>query len=66
MFKIGPITNQLIETFINEFKKDDNKAKINENVIYPILYDITYKVYPYFISFFLLQIIILFLILYKK
>ena len=63
--KIGPITGTLIDSFIKQLKKKETREKITQNVIDPVLYDITSKYYPYFIitSSLLILIIVLLIII---
>lgn len=49
MFKIGPITDSLIDSCIKELKKKENKEKIYKNILDPVLQEINYKYAPYFI-----------------
>ena len=46
---IGPLTNNLLDELIHEFKKKETKDKIFEGVINPLLRDISTRYYPYFI-----------------
>ncbi|AYV78812.1 MAG: hypothetical protein Edafosvirus36_2 [Edafosvirus sp.] len=46
---IGPITNSLIDGLIKEFKKKEIKDKIMNNVVDPLLSDLTARYYPYII-----------------
>lgn len=50
---INKLTKDLINKIIIEFKKDDNRNKINEEVLHPIIYYISeyinHKIYPFFI-----------------
>ena len=51
MFNIGPITDNLLNSCIIEFRKENNKEKIFKNIIDPLLVDISLRYYPYFILF---------------
>ena len=44
---ISKITNDIIEKFINEFNKEDNKKKIFNKLIEPITQHMLNKIYPY-------------------
>jgi len=50
---INKLTKDLINKIITEFKKDENRNKINEEVLHPIIYYISEyincKLYPFFI-----------------
>ena len=70
---IDKLTKDLIEKFVAEIKKDDNKQKIKEELLHPILTEFSQKIYPYINILFVMYslnlvliIIILFLILIKK
>ena len=60
----------ILEKIIIEFKKDDNREKINNNIINPIIYYIFRQLYPYilatsiilFLTFILAFIIFIFII----
>lgn len=58
---ISPVTDGIINSFIDEIKKKRNKEKIMRNIIEPILNDINSKYYPHVITLivFLSVIIIL-------
>ena len=71
-FYVGPVTDSIINTIIDEIRKKENKEKIINGVFDPILTDISTKYYPYIIFFFstlitiiILLILIIFLILIK-
>lgn len=70
---IDKITKDFIEKMVIEVKKDDNKNKIKEEILEPILNEFAEKIYPYInVLFFmysinlLLIIVILFLIILKR
>ena len=62
---IGPMTDGIINSFIDEVKKKKNKEKIMKNIIAPILDDINSKYYPHVITLtvFLTLIIVLLILL---
>ena len=61
---IGSLSDNLINSFVDEIKKKKNKEKIMKNIIEPILNDINDKYYPYMLTLtFLLSIIIILLLL---
>lgn len=70
---IDKITKDFIEKMVIEVKKEDNKKKIKDEILEPILNEFTEKIYPYInVLFFmysinlLLIIVILFLIILKR
>ena len=70
---IDKLTKDFIEKFVSEIKKDDNKKRIKEEVLHPILKEFSQKIYPYLNILFVMYslnlvliIVILFLILIKK
>ena len=70
---IGPITNTVIDTVVNEIKKKHNKERLIKYVIDPLLYNISSRYYSYFIMtiivlviFIILLISILILVVVKK
>src|SRR2546427_217330 len=61
---IGPLTENIINRFIDEMKK--NKEKIMQNLIDPVLTDIEKRYYPYIMILFtciILAILLLILLL---
>jgi hypothetical protein len=58
---IGPITDNIINSFVNEVKKSKNRDKIMKNIIDPILSDINHKYFPYVVMLVLLLLIIIIL-----
>lgn len=44
---LGPLTDNLVDSFVNEMKKKKNKEKIMKNFIEPILNDINDRYYPH-------------------
>lgn len=55
---IGPVTTTIIEHFVKEMKKKENKEKIMKNVVDPLVKNLATRYYPYF----MMTIIILMLI----
>ena len=62
MFNIGPITDNLLNSCIIEFRKENNKEKIFKNIIDPLLVDISLRYYPYFILITIILILIIILL----
>jgi hypothetical protein len=61
---IGPMTNGLINSFVDELRKKKNRDKIMKNIIQPILDDINERYYPHMMTLtILLSSIIILLIL---
>jgi hypothetical protein len=60
---VGPITNNIIEEFINELKKKETKDKIFEGVINPLIRDISTRYYPYFILIIVVLVLIIVLLI---
>ena len=70
---IDKITKDFIEKMVVEVKKDDNRKKIKEELLNPILSEFSDRIYPYInVLFFMysinliLIIVILVLILLKR
>ena len=65
------IVKDIIEQFVVIFNKTDNKNKLENNIINPILCNIKYKLYPYFIlisimyGINILLIVIILILLYR-
>lgn len=60
MFKIGPITEAIIDEGINELKR--KKDKIFADVIDPLMYDISCRYYPHFIVVIVILLLIVILL----
>lgn len=60
---IGPFIDGLISASIDEFKKQNTKDKIIQNIIDPILSDITIRYSPYYNYTMMILIIIIILLL---
>jgi hypothetical protein len=56
--------NNLIDTFIDELKNDENKERIMQDVIAPILDDIDDRYFPLMMSLLILLSIIIILLLF--
>lgn len=59
---IGPFTNSLIDGLIREIKKKETKEKIMENIVDPLLADVSSRYYPYFILITIILVIIIILL----
>lgn len=64
MSYIGPLTQDLLNTCINEFKKKDTRDKLTKNIIDPIILEVKKRFYNYYILFIILQFIIICLLIY--
>jgi hypothetical protein len=60
---IGPMTDALINQITVELKKKENKDKIMNNIIDPLLCDITARYYSHFLTGTVVLIIIVVLLL---
>ena len=70
---IDKLTKDFIDKMVTEVKKDDNKKKIKEDILNPILNEFSEKIHPYISILFIMYsinliliIVILFLIILKK
>ena len=70
---IDKLTKQLIKKMINEFKKEENQTKLNDELFNPVLKIFTDRIYPYISLLFLIYsinliiiIVILVLVILKK
>ena len=59
---IGPFTRNCINTVIHEIKKKDNRDKISNYIIKPLLSEILSRCCPYAFVFLLIQLIIIVLL----
>jgi hypothetical protein len=72
MVVISNITRQVLDNVLIEVKKDENMAKIRENIIDPIIHYSIERIYPYIIvtgAVFILTLLIaitILIILIKK
>ena len=57
------VTNDLLNSLIIEFKKEDNVNKLKINILNPIIYYIFWKIYPFFIILFIILLVILIIII---
>lgn len=70
---IEKLSKQLIEKFVSEFNKEDNKNKLNQEILNPIFKSFSDKIYPYISLLFIIYslnliiiIAILVLVIIKK
>lgn len=63
MSYVESITKDLINVFIKEINKKENKQKLNTYVVDPLIKEIVSKSYAYAVSHVVLQIIIIGLLL---
>ena len=64
MSYIGPVTNEVLLHIFNELKKKDNKQKINDHIVDPLLYIFYSKFSSYIYFFLLVQFVIIILLIY--
>ena len=60
---IDKITKDFIDKMVIEVKKDDNRKKVREDILNPILNEFTEKIYPYINILFMMYSINLILII---
>lgn len=60
---IGPMTEHLINQFVDEMKKKKNRDKIMHNVVDPILEDIDNRYFPYLMLLIVLLIVMIILLI---
>jgi len=59
---IGKFTDKIIDSCVVEFSKKENKDKVYQTVVSPIIESITARFYPYIVTVSILYIVILSLI----
>jgi hypothetical protein len=64
MSYIGPITQSMLDSFIIEFQKVDTRTKITNSIIDPIVKEISSKLFPFFATLLILQVLIVGLVIY--
>lgn len=57
------ITIDLLNKCITELKRDENKQRINNYIIRPLIHTISSRLYPYVILLFIMYILILALVI---
>jgi len=60
---IGPMTDNLVNSFVDEMKKKKNRDKIMKNVVEPILNDINNRYFPHMMILIILIVIVIVLLL---
>lgn len=60
---IGPLTDSIVNSFVDEIKKKSNRDKIMNGVIEPILSDINHRYLPYVMGFTILIVIVIILLI---
>lgn len=60
---IGPMTENIINSFVDEIKKKKNREKIMKNVIEPILNDINERYFPHMMTLVVLLVMVIILLL---
>ena len=59
---IGPATSAILDGITKEIRKDENKQKIMENIIDPLLCDLSSRYYPYFMMIIIVLLLIVILL----
>ena len=57
------LTSDILNKCINELKKEDNKTKINEHIVEPVISNLTERLYPYLIILFIMYILVIILVI---
>jgi hypothetical protein len=60
---IGPMTDNLINSFVDELKKKKNRDKVMKNIVEPILNDINDRYFPHMMTLTILIILVIVLLL---
>ena len=60
---IDKISKQIIEKMVNEFNKEDNQKKLNNELLNPIFKTFTDRIYPYISLLFIIYSINLIIII---
>lgn len=61
---IGPLTSNILNSVIHEFKKKENKQRISSYIIKPIFEEIISQCYPYIFIYTLILMIIIILLIF--
>ena len=61
---IGPVTSNIVNKLTTEIKKKENKQKIMDYAIKPLLAEVLKSCYPYAIVFLFIQVLIIVLLIY--
>lgn len=64
MSYIGPITRDLIDICIKEFKKKENRDKVSIYIIDPVVKEVLKILYPYFGIYLFVQVLTIVLLIY--
>lgn len=59
---LGPITDNLIDSFVDELKKKKNRDKIMKNIVEPILTNINNRYFPHMMTLTVLLAVIIILL----
>jgi len=60
---IGPMTENLVNSFVNELKKKKNRDKVMKNIVEPILTNINERYFPHMMTLTVLIALIIILLL---
>lgn len=64
MSYVGPITQDILNACVSEFKKKETKDKVGKYIIGPVMYEVNKKMAKYYVFFVALQFIIIMLQIY--
>tara|TARA_Y100000780_G_C13695839_1_gene422043 strand:- start:2176 stop:2406 length:231 start_codon:yes stop_codon:yes gene_type:complete len=59
---IGPTTNLIIDSCINEVNKKETKEKILKYIVDPLILDLSKRYYPYFVTIIVILVLIIILL----
>jgi hypothetical protein len=57
------LTSDILYKCIQELKKEENKVKLNENIVEPVISNLTERLYPYLIILFIMYILVIILVI---
>jgi len=60
---IQKLTADILCKCIQELKKEENKVKINENIVEPVISNLTSRLYPYLVILFIMYILIIIIVI---
>lgn len=64
MSYIGPITQEILDSLVNEFKKKDTREKISKKIVNPLVKEISGRLFGYYVIHIILQITIIAILIY--
>jgi hypothetical protein len=60
---IGPLTNAVLDSVIKEIRKKKTKEKIMQNIVDPLLCDLTTRYYPHLMTITVILVIMVVLLI---